>query len=171
MSKSFLLGKFKSPDSTLDALKQLHKDGIHVDDVYSPFPIHGIEPYLGIKRTRLSIAAFIYGVTGVILALLFQGGLYTWVWPMNIGGKPSLALPSFAPITFEMMVFFAAHGMVLTFFIIGGYFPGKKAKLMDERQTDDVFVIAIDESHAKDKEYIGKVFAENGAFEVTEKTV
>ena len=90
---------------------------------------------------------------------------------MNIGGKPALALPDFVPITFEMTVFFASHGMVLTFFIVGQYWPGKKVKLFDDRQTDDVFVVAIDEAKLENEEEATKVFAETGAYEITKRTL
>ena len=174
MKKHFLLGKFWNPDDTLKVLGKLQEDGVVVHDVYSPFPIHGIEPYLNIKRTRLSIASFVYGVMGVLTALLLIGSIYGFIWPMDIGGKPSLSYPAWVPITFELTVLFAAHGLVITFFIVAQYWPGKKAVLMDERQCDDVFVVAIDKSKldGDDEEArVSKLFNEGGAFEVSEKEV
>jgi len=174
MEKSFLLGKFWDPDKVMDAMKQLKEKGVLVYDVFSPFPIHEIEPYLNIKRTRLTVASFIYGLLGGLTGFTMMSLLYNLVWPMNIGGKPSWAIPSFVPITFEMTVLFAAHGMVITFFIVGRYWPGKKAVLMDDRQTDDVFVVAIDKEkingEAQESE-IREVFASNGAYEITTKDV
>lgn len=169
--KNFLLGKFWDPDKLLAALGQLKENNVLVYDVYSPFPIHGMEPYLNIKRTRLTVASFIYGAMGFMTALLLMGTVYGFLWPMNIGGKPSLAWPSFVPITFELTVLFAAHGMVLTFLIVGKYWPGKKAVLMDDRQTDDIFVVAIDQSKAEDIDSIKEVFTQHGAFEISEKEV
>ena len=173
MKKHFLLGKFWNPDDTLKALGKLQEDGVRVHDVYSPFPIHGIEPYLNIKRTRLSVAAFVYGLMGTLTALLLIGSIYGFIWPMDIGGKPSLSYPAWVPITFELTILLAAHGMVITFFIVGQYWPGKKAVLMDERQCDDVFVVAIDKNKLEDDDEarISKLFNENGAFEVSEKEV
>ncbi|WNJ16601.1 DUF3341 domain-containing protein [Pontibacter sp. G13] len=169
MKKNFLVGKFWDPNKVMDALKQLQDNAVHVHDVYSPFPIHGIEPYLNIKRSRLTIAAFIYGCMGFTTALMLMGLIYGLIWPMNIGGKPSLAVPDAVPITFELTVLFAAHGMVLTFFIVGQYWPGKKAKLFDERQTDDVFVVAIDKNKIADEAVVIEALTSNGAYEVTEK--
>ena len=169
MSNSFLVGKFWHPEAMMGALKELHHEGVHVHDVYAPFPIHGIEPYLNIKRTRLSVASFIYGCFGFLLALLMMGGIYGLIWPMNIGGKPALAWVDFVPITFEMTVFCAAHGMVITFLIIARLYPGKKAELLDLRQTDDVFVIAVNKNKTKDTTGIRQVLSKHGAFEVTEK--
>ncbi|RMG75008.1 MAG: DUF3341 domain-containing protein [Bacteroidetes bacterium] len=170
-NKQFLLGKFWDPDKLLEALGQLQKDEVPVYDVYSPFPIHGIEPLLNIKRTRLTVASFIYGAMGLMTALLLMGLVFGVIWPMNIGGKPSLAWPDFVPISFELTVLFAAHGMVLTFLVVGQYWPGKKAVLMDDRQTDDVFVVAIDKTRITDEQAIRSVFEANGAYEITEKEV
>ncbi|MDW3650362.1 MAG: DUF3341 domain-containing protein [Bacteroidia bacterium] len=171
MKKDFLLGKYWNPDALLEGLAALQKKGQLIYDVYTPFPVHGIEPYLGIKRTRLSVASFIYGCMGAMTALTMMGLIYGVLWPMNIGGKPSLAYPDAVPITFELTVLFAAHGMVLTFFIVGRYWPGKKAVLMDDRQTDDVFVVAIDKKKLDDEAAVRQIFADTGAYEITEKEV
>ena len=171
MSQNLLIGKFWDPDKVLDALKQFQKDNVLVYDVFSPFPIHGIEPYLNIKRTRLTVASFIYGCMGLATALLLMVSVYGVIWPMNIGGKPSLAFPDFVPIAFELTVLFAAHGMVFTFLAVGRYWPGKKAVLMDDRQTDDVFVLAIDKNKITDEAAVRQVLADHGAYEITEKEI
>ncbi|MEZ4772231.1 MAG: DUF3341 domain-containing protein [Bacteroidia bacterium] len=171
MKKNFLLGKYWDPDATLDGLKRLQDAGVLVSDVFSPFPIHGIEPYLNIKRTRLTVAAFIYGCLGALTGILLIAIVFGVIWPMNIGGKPTVPWPDFVPITFELTVLFAAHGMVITFLIVGRYWPGKKAVLMDDRQTDDVFVVAIDKNKVEDEAEVRRVFSETGAFEITEKEV
>ncbi|MEL6626974.1 MAG: DUF3341 domain-containing protein [Bacteroidota bacterium] len=171
MEKNFLVGKFWNTEHVLDAVKKFQEKDILVYDVYSPFPIHGIEPYLNIRRSRLAIAAFLLGLTGATVAVTCMSLIYGVIWPMNIGGKPALAFPDFVPITFEATVFFACHGMVLTFFIVGQYWPGKKAKLFDNRQTDDVFVVAIDQAKLENEEEAKEVFAQTGAYEITKKTL
>ena len=171
MKKNFLLGKYWDPDATLKGLKKLQDSGVLVYDVFSPFPIHGIEPYLNIKRTRLTVASFIYGCMGALTGVMLIGIIYGVIWPMNIGGKPSLPWADFVPITFELTILFAAHGMVLTFLIVGKYWPGKKAVLMDDRQTDDVIVIAIDKQKVGNEAEVRKMFSETGAFEISEKEV
>ena len=170
MEKNYLLGKFWNPDAVMDALKRLKEKGIPVQDVFSPFPIHGIEPYLNIKRTRLTVAAFIYGLTGAASALLLMGSVLGILWPMNIGGKPSLAWPDFVPITFELTVLFAAHGMVITFLIVARHWPGRKPRLFDDRQTDDVFIVVMDkEKTASHDAEIREVFNATGAYEISEQ--
>lgn len=167
--KTFLVGKFWNPDHTLDALKNIKEKGVKIYDVYSPFPLHGIEPYLDIKRSRLTTAAFIYGVMGFLAGIAMMFFMFGIDWPMNIGGKPSVPWIDFVPITFELTVLFAAHGIVITFFIVAQYWPGKEAKLFDVNQTDDVFVVVIDKREIQDDYEIRNLMTESGAFEIIEK--
>lgn len=178
MKSNLIVAKFWNPDTMMDALAEAHHKGIPIYDCYTPFPVHGIEQYMGIKRTRLSIASFVFGCLGFTAAMLLMAGVSSnfwnldwWgldliSWPMNIGGKPALAWVDFVPVTFELTVLFAAHGMVITFFIIGRYYPGKKAELLDDRQTDDVFVVAIDADAVLKHDEIKQIFTDHGAFEV-----
>ncbi len=168
MKRNLLIGKYWDPEAVLEGLDKLTSQGVRIFDVFSPFPIHGIDPYLGSKRTRLTVAAFIYGCLGFLTAVTMMSLIYGVVWPMNIGGKPALAFPSFVPITFELTVLFAAHGMVITFFIVGSYWPGKRARLLDIRQTDDVFIIAIDKSKVSDEAAVKAVFEQTGAYDISE---
>lgn len=170
-NKRFLLGKFWHPDHVLAAVKKFKEKNVLVYDVYSPFPLHGIEPFLNIRRSRLAIASFIYGLLGVTTAVSMMSLIYGAVWPMNIGGKPSLAFVDFVPISFELTVLFAAHGMVLTFFIVGQYWPGKKVKLFDDRQTDDVFIVAFDEDKIENEDEVRAMLVEEGAYEVTTQSL
>jgi len=129
------------------AAKSLVGQGIRVKDVYSPFPIHGIDPIIGIKRTRLAIASFMYAMTGTSLALLGMWYFMIHDWPMNIGGKPSFSLienvTAFLPVTFEFSVLCGAHGMALTYLLRNGTLPGMPATNPDPRTTDDKFVVEI----------------------------
>lgn len=168
MTQSFLIGKFWNPEHVTDALKQLKEEKVHIHDVYSPFPLHGVEPYLNVKRSRLTTAAFVYGVMGFFSAIVMFLYINGYDWPINVGGKPNLGWLSFVPITFELTVLFASHGMVITFFIIANYWPGKQARLFDIRQTDDVIVIAIDKSKVENAEQIKAIMKNHGAFEVSE---
>jgi hypothetical protein len=129
------------------AASDLVAQGIRVKDVFSPFPIHGIDPIIGIRRTRLAITAFMYASTGTALALLGMWYFMISDWPMNIGGKPSFSLienlPAFIPVTFEFSVLCGAHGMVITYLLRNGTLPGVPASNPDPRTTDDKFVMEI----------------------------
>ena len=148
---------------------------IRIKDVYSPFPIHGLENVLGIKWTRLAITAFLYGLTATTLALI---GMYYFMiedWPMNIGGKPSMNLyqnlPAFIPITFEFTVLCAAHGMAITYFVRNGLFPGMPARNPHPRTTDDHFAIEImkDENGGVSDDEIRTILQDTNPVEIFEK--
>ena len=56
--KNFIVGIYEDDSILLDAISMIRKKGINIHEVYSPFPVHGIEDRLAYKRTRLSIAAY-----------------------------------------------------------------------------------------------------------------
>ena len=146
MSKIFHV-MYDDDAKVMAAAKTLVGQGIRVKDVYSPFPIHGIDPIIGVKRTRLAIASFMYAMTGTSLALLGMWYFMINDWPMNIGGKPSFSLieniTAFIPVTFEFSVLCGAHGMALTYLLRNGTLPGMPATNPDPRTTDDKFVVEI----------------------------
>ena len=146
MSKIFHV-MYDDDAKVMVAAKALVGQGIRVKDVYSPFPIHGIDPIIGVKRTRLAICSFMYAMTGTSLALLGMWYFMIQDWPMNIGGKPSFSLveniTAFIPVTFEFSVLCGAHGMAITYLLRNGTLPGMPASNPDPRTTDDKFVVEI----------------------------
>lgn len=169
--QKFLLGKYKSPEATSAGVEALQAEGIRVYDVYSPFPIHGMEDLLGFKRSRLTVAAFLFGLTGLTGALLMQLYMLVWDWPMDIGGKPNFQGPAIVPISFELTVLFSAFGMVFTFLFVSKMFPWKKPVLFDDRVTDDVFVVAVDQEVIGNKSQAEKIMKDSGAYEIAEQEV
>ncbi len=131
----------------LDAVKALKIKHYHINEVYTPFPVHGLDKLMGIPHTRLAICAFLYGLVGLSVAATMMNFIMIEDWPQDIGGKPSFSfienLPSFVPIMFELTVFFAAHLMVLTFYMRSKLWPFKKAENPDERTTDDHFLVEL----------------------------
>jgi len=170
-----IYGVFDDEEILLNAIPALKAQGVVCKDVQSPFPIHGIEGLIGVPRTRLSIASFMYGITGTSLALLMVWYMMISDWPINIGGKPNFALylnlPAFIPVTFEMTVFCAAHGMALTFFLRSKLLPGVTAPMPHPRITNDKFVLHVD---VKDENTINEVSSQlksAGASEVLLKSL
>ena len=147
MSDTIIYAMYDDDDKLVDGAKMLVSKGIHVNEVFSPMPIHGIDDVIGVRHTRLGIAAFLYGLTGLMLATLGMKYFMIDDWMMNIGGKPSFSylenLPAFIPITFEFTVLCAAHGMAITYFLRNGTLPGMPATNPDPRTTDDRFVMEI----------------------------
>lgn len=169
-NKHFVLGVYDDEDVLLSGIQKVRESGVKIMEVYSPFPVHGIDDALGYKRTRLPIAAFMFGLLGTSLALLMQIWMLGYDWPMIIGGKNFAALPPFIPVTFELTVLLAALGMVGTFMLISDLKPYKTPRIMDIRITDDKHVMAIDLATNKmAKEDIRKIVGDSGATEVNDK--
>ncbi len=116
----------------LEGAKKVVAKGLQVKDVFSPFPVHGIDDVIGVRKTRLAICAFLYGLTGLSLALIGMNYFMIVDWPMNIGGKPNFTyldnLLAFVPITFEFTVLCAAHGMAITYMLRKKTLPGIPAQ-------------------------------------------
>jgi hypothetical protein len=169
-NKNFIVGVYSDADEVVKAVKKIRTNHIKVHEVYSPFAIHGIDEALGYKRSRMPVAAFLFGMAGTILALTMQFWMMGIDWPMIIGGKNFASLPPFIPVTFELTVLISALGMVGVFMIVSDLKPYKKPKLMDLRITDDKHIIAVDVAANKvTKKDIKKIFEETGAEEVNEK--
>lgn len=167
MSKvKFIIGSFADPDEMMHGIDGLQKKNVSIYDVYTPMPIHGIEDKLGVKRSRLPIAAFCFGITGTSLAVSMLYYMLVHDWPMNIGGKPAFAMPDFVPISFELTILCAAFGMVATFFYATHLFPGRTPRVMDLRATDDRFIVAVDAQENKNHDEIDAVLKAAGAVEV-----
>jgi hypothetical protein len=169
-TKRFALGIFDDEDVLLHAIDNIRGAGIKIYDVFSPYPVHGIDDALGIERSRLPIAAFFYGMCGLAFALWLQIYTLGFDWPMIIGGKPHIALPAFIPVSFELTVFFTCHGMVITFYTISKLYPRIKTPVLDVRSTDDKFVMAIElDEHSSQLPKLTQLLRENGASEVNQK--
>lgn len=169
-TNKMLLGIYDNPDATLEITQQLKNKGYDVYDVYTPFAVHGLDRVLGVKRTRLSSAAFVFTMIGLTCAILLQTYASYFDWPMNIGGKPFLHIPTYIPITFELSVLFTAFGMVGCFFIVNRMFWGRNTDIIDIRVTDDRFVIAVNVHEGKTNvQELSTIFVQGGALEVRER--
>lgn len=162
----YIIGSFADPDDLMHGIEKLQANNISIYDCYTPMPIHGIEAKLGVKPSRLPIAAFCFGALGAILGFSLLYYTMAYDWPMNIGGKPSLPLPNFVPVTFECTILLCALGMVATFFFRNHLFPGRAPRVMDLRATDDRFILAVDARENTDHALVDRLLKEAGAVEV-----
>jgi hypothetical protein len=170
--KHFIVGVFNDEDVLKDAVTRVRNSGVKIHEVFTPFPVHGLDEVLGYKRSRLPIAAFLFGMTGTGLALLMQIWMLGYDWPMIIGGKNNASLPPFIPVTFELTVLLSALGMVATFIIVSDMKPYRWPRQFDVRSTDDKHVMAIDlaVNNGKNKEELSRILKDAGAEEVNEKS-
>ncbi len=169
-TSNYILGVYDDEDEVLHAVSEIKLKGIKIEEVYTPFPIHGLDTALGHPRTRLPIAAFLFGCLGLVCAQALINYTMVFDWPMIIGGKDFFALPDWIPVTFEGTVLFTAFGLVITFCASNGLYPGKKVEVLDVRITDDRFVMAINVDKNKVSVFDIKIaLIESGAVEVNEK--
>jgi Protein of unknown function (DUF3341) len=172
MSKVAIHAIYDDEEPLLASAHELRSQGIRVKDVFSPFPIHGLDAAIDVPRTWIAITAFIYGLTGASLATLMMWYMMISDWPTDIGGKPSMAyymnVPAFIPITFESTVLCAGHGMVITYYLRCWMLPGVKAKNPDPRTTDDKFLMIV-ETKEENKSKIETLLKNGGATEISFK--
>jgi Protein of unknown function (DUF3341) len=142
--KKFIVGSFYDEAVLFPAVKKTRRAGYKIHDVFTPFPIHGLDKEMGLRDTSLHVAGFIYGITGTATALGFITWMLTYDWPLVFGGKPFFSLPAWIPITFELTVLFASVGMVLTFCWLCQMAPFVKKDHFNPRSTDDTFIMALE---------------------------
>ena len=171
MSIKTLYGIFDDEEVLLSSVKEIRSNNIEIEEVFSPFPVHGLDKALGLKETRMAIMAFIYGCLGLSLGALMIYNIMIVDWPQNIGGKPNWTfyhnMPAFVPILFECTVMFAAHLMSITYLIRCGLFPGGKSESPDPRTTDDKFLMVINVDG--DTSSVKEILTKTGASEINEK--
>lgn len=165
-----IYGVYADDDELMNGVRAFREKGIEINEVYTPFPVHGLDKALGLRKTRISDAAFIYAVYGLTVAILISWYTMNHDWPQNIGGKPAFAwwenMPAFVVPMFELTVFCAAHMMSLTFLIRNKMYPLAPAQNPDPRTTDDKFMM---EFVSGDVEAIKQILIETGVEEITVK--
>ena len=167
-SNKVIYAIYNDDDVFMNAVKKTRAAHHHIEDVFTPVPVHGLDKAMGIAPSRLAICAFLYGCVGISFATFMMSYIMIHDWPQDIGGKPSFSyiqnMPSFVPIMFEMTVFFAAHLMVITFYMRSRLWPFKDAENPDVRTTDDHFLIEVAVNN-KEEELVS-FFQNTGAVEV-----
>ena len=164
---------YKDDEVLMDAVKAIRKADYEIEEIYTPFPVHGLDKAMGLKPTRIAIASFLFGVTGLLTAIWITNYTMIQDWPQDFGGKPNGSYEQnvlgWVTILFELTVFFAAHLMVITFYLRSRLWPWKKAENPYPSSTDDTFVVEL-EVEEKLKE-VKSLLKNTGATEinVTEK--
>lgn len=180
LDKKLILGVFDDGDKLLSAVTKLRQKGVEIMDCFTPYPVHNLDRAMGIKRTNLTVGAFLCGLTGFLSGLLLQFYMMTnhlntfKSWPMIIGGKPQNygMVPSMVPVTFELTILFTAFGIGILFFYRAKMIHGKIAQVLDLRQTDDLLLLAIEQDHLHmDRSELDGILKSNGAIEIRERNL
>ena len=75
----------------MQAVKRVREEKHHIEEVFTPFPVHGLDKAMGLAETRIAITAFIYGCIGLAVAIAMMNYIMIEDWPQDIGGKPSFS--------------------------------------------------------------------------------
>ena len=168
MSNKVIHALYDDDDVLLKAVKSIKEEKHHIEEVYTPFPVHGLDKVLGLDETRIAIMSFIYGCIGFLVAVLMINYIMIVDWPQNIVGKPSFSflenMPAFVPVMFEMTVFFAAHLMVITFYLRSKLWPFKEAENPNPLTTDDKFLVEV--AVGKNEKQLTALLKKTGAIDI-----
>ena len=168
MSRIFV-GWFDDEHAIVAATAAAREQGLSIQDVYSPFALHGIDEAMGLRRSRLPYICFGAGVLGLSFGAWLQYHASVVSWPLNVGGKPFNSAPAFLPVAFELTVLFAALVTVAALLVRARLFPrvGPPASLL-ARVTDDRFALALEVADERWNEARARSICEaHGAVEMT----
>lgn len=146
------LAHYETPTDLIAASARVRDAGITKWDTFTPFPVHGIDPAMGIKRTILPWIVFVVGLGGCGLGLLLQWWTNSYDFKWIVSGKPLFSLPANIPITFETTilasVFAAFFGMWALNRLPQPWHPLFRSERFT-RSTQDGFFVAIEAGDPK----------------------
>ena len=174
-TKRGVFGLFNSPEKIKDAAKKTHEKGYTHFDCLTPFPVHGLEFSMGLKRSKIPYITFFAGLTGFIVAYLMQLSVHEQIstipymnsYPLNIGGKPTYSWPAMVPILFELTVLFAGLATAAGLLFLSKM-PNASRKILHPGITNDKFALWIpSDSSNYSEEGVKSFLRELGAEEIT----
>jgi hypothetical protein len=168
MKNKHIIGIFEDEQMVVKALKQLQDNKVEVNDIYGPCADHDLLKTFT-KKSRIPHLAFIYAVLSIIAMFSFL--YYTSVidYPLRYGGKPIFSFPPMVVLMFLATILLTSTLSVFTLLGRIRIFPGKPAKIVDQRQLDDRFVMLI--SNPGNPDSIKKLLIESGATEIKEEEI
>jgi len=157
---------FSDEHALLNAAKKTYAAGFRKFDTLSPFPIHGMDDAMGLKRSPVPWFTMISATIGCIFALWAQSWVSAVSWPINVGGKPNYSIPAFIPVTFEMTVLFGALVTVAGMLWLSGL-PKVDPPIIDPDITSHAFALFIPETdQGYEEKKVQELLKSFGALEV-----
>ncbi|HOI50483.1 MAG TPA: DUF3341 domain-containing protein [Prolixibacteraceae bacterium] len=153
MNNNLLIGVFPDEDHLVEAFEKMASKGIKPVEVYTPYPVHEILEGMG-NKTRISHAAFFYGLFGAlgVLGFLYYAAVISW--PLNFGGKPFNTFPSFIVVALVATILIVTLLTLFTFSARAQIYPGKVVEVVHPGATDDKFVMVFDKTRLGDNETV-----------------
>jgi Protein of unknown function (DUF3341) len=141
--RNFVIATFSDADKLLKAVRKVRDHHLSVYDVYAPYPIHGLDEAMGLRRSRIPWVTLIVGFFGLMTALVFQFYTNVFDWPLNVGGKPDNSTLAFVPICFELTVLLGGLATFAALLVRASLYPGKREQLPIEGVTNDTFALVL----------------------------
>lgn len=142
-----VLAEYDTPGELVEAARKVRDAGYTEFDCFSPFPVHGIDEAMGIKRTILPMIVFGGGCTGLIGGVFLQWWMNAYNWPWNISGKPAWSIPANVPIAFELTILLSVFATFFGMWILNKlpqvWHPFFRSERFG-RVTDDAFLLGIE---------------------------
>ena len=144
-----MAAEYPSAAALYEAAKRVRDAGFKRWDVYSPFPIHGMDDAMGIGKSWLSAVVLAGGISGLLTATILEFGPSWFIYPVVVHGKPYdwRTVPAFFPIMFELTILFSAFAAFFAVLIMNGL-PRWHHPIFNwdrfSRATNDGFFLAIE---------------------------
>jgi hypothetical protein len=169
-TETFVVGTFSGARELLAAVRALRGAGVAVHDVHAPYPVHGLDAAMGIRRTKLPFVTLLAGLLGLCFALTFQYYTAVFDWPLDVGGKPENSTLAFVPVCFELTVLIGGLGTVGAFLLRARLYPGKREELPVLGVTNNVFALVVRaDPHGNDARLARTLMLQAGADEVDDE--
>ena len=167
-AERFTAAFFEREEDLIAGAAEARMAGFEVYDVYTPFPVHGMDRAVALPPSRLTWIAFLAGALGLVFGLTLQVWTSAYDWPLNVGGKPFNSFPLFIPVTFELTVLFSGLIAIGVLFARNRMWLFSKRRVF-ERVTDDRFVLVLKQSDASfDIDKALRLFSRHNAINVIE---
>ena len=144
-----IAAEYPSAAALYEAAKQVRDAGFKRWDVFSPFPIHGMDDAMGLGKSWLSAVVLCGGLTGLATACILEFGPSSYLYPLIVHGKPYnfWTVPAFFPIMFELTILFSAFAAFFAWQVMG-FLPRWNHPLFNwnrfKRVTNDSFFLLIE---------------------------
>jgi len=164
--------EFSSATDLLHAAEKIHALGFRRWDVYSPFPIHGMDHAMGFKRSRVSLFSLLGGITGLSTAFALIYYTSAINYPLIVQGKPYFALEPSLPIFFELTILLTAFGTIIGLLLLT-LMPRLHHPVFNwdrfKRVTDDGFFLVLESADPRfQSEESRKLLGEIGGSHISE---
>lgn len=138
-------GYYADETDLLKAIKHFKAKGIKVLDVHTPFPVHGLDDELELpKQEGLATVGLLVGIVGLIMGFGMQIAINVKFYPINFGGKPFMAIPSFMPVVVMLVFLLSAFAIAFAFMVKSGLGAGAPSLSVDHATTDDRFLVVLE---------------------------